>query len=207
MLLNSQTKQCARCHETKEESCFGKDISRKDRLCVYCRECTNHAGRVSKKKHAVSRVAYNKSYRDANRDVYNENGRRYYDNNAGKLGRSAKKWRESYSGTFKMLHIGAKTRAKKKGIPYNIDDVFLQQMSETQGDKCLLTGIPFELSSDKGFAFRPYAPSVDRKDNARGYTPDNVQLVCVIVNKAKNEYPQSMFDEMCTARARQLTGE
>jgi hypothetical protein len=39
--------------------------------------------------------------------------------------------------------------------------------------------------------------SVDRIDSDGGYTPDNVQLVCVRVNLMKGPLDQSMFFRMC----------
>lgn len=53
---------------------------------------------------------------------------------------------------------------------------------------------------------RPFAPSIDRIESKKGYTSDNIQIVCQIVNRAKNEYSQEMFDAMCLARVRQLNG-
>jgi len=34
----------------------------------------------------------------------------------------------------------------------------------------------------------PFSPSFDRIDNTQGYTRDNVQLVCLIYNTAKNAH-------------------
>ena len=42
--------------------------------------------------------------------------------------------------------------------------------------------------------------TLDRKDNSLGYTYSNIQIVTVMVNKAKNEFTQEMFDEMCKDR-------
>lgn len=43
---------------------------------------------------------------------------------------------------------------------------------------CTKTGIAFEAAGD-------FAVSIDRVDNSRGYTTDNVQAVCWIYNRAK----------------------
>lgn len=34
----------------------------------------------------------------------------------------------------------------------------------------------------------PFAASLDRKDSAKGYTPDNVEFVCRFVNFGKNRF-------------------
>jgi hypothetical protein len=44
---------------------------------------------------------------------------------------------------------------------------------------CEVTGIPFDYES------RQFAPSLDRRDNAMGYTDDNIQVVVWIYNAAK----------------------
>lgn len=204
-MLPNITKYCKKCDTTKSLELFGNDRSRPDGKYFYCKECVAAAMKPVRKRNNSKRTAYNKKYREDNREKYNEYERNYYKENSERLGTNAKKWRESYSGTFRMLHIQSKARAKKKGIPYELDDKILQFISTLQGDKCALTDIPFELKSD-GYRYRPFAPSIDRKDSSGGYTYDNIQIVCVIVNKAKNEYHQELFDQMCLARAEKLRG-
>ena len=59
---------------------------------------------------------------------------------------------------------------------------------DLQGGKCALSGAP--LSSEGN---SPYTASLDRKDSSKGYTADNVQWVCWIVNKMKMEWSQNEF--------------
>lgn len=42
-----------------------------------------------------------------------------------------------------------------------------------------------------------YNISVDRIDSSKGYTKDNVQLVCDIVNRMKLDLNMSKFVELC----------
>ena len=44
------------------------------------------------------------------------------------------------------------------------------------------TGIRFYAEFDVTGRFHPYAPSLDRIDPKRGYTPDNVRLVVFAIN-------------------------
>ena len=41
--------------------------------------------------------------------------------------------------------------------------------------------------------------SVDRIDSTKGYSKDNVQLVCMAANQMKNDLPMTEFIEMCEA--------
>ena len=43
-------KNCARCHEDKEETDFGKDKFRKDGHCIYCKPCRTIIGRLAEQK-------------------------------------------------------------------------------------------------------------------------------------------------------------
>lgn len=43
--------------------------------------------------------------------------------------------------------------------------------------------------------------SLDRKDPARGYVPDNVQFVCLIANYAKNAFSDEELVLFCKAVA------
>jgi hypothetical protein len=200
-----KNKYCSKCQLEKSIDEFGRDKSRKDGKYIYCKSCVAEYNKPLRKKHNDKRTAYNKKYRNENREKYNKWERNYYDQNSERLSINAKNWRETYSGTFRMLHIISKARAKKKNLEYELDDTILQTLSTLQNDCCALTNIPFDLKSN-GFRYRPFAPSIDRKDSGKGYTYDNIQIVCVIVNKAKNEYPIELFDEMCRARVRKLDG-
>jgi hypothetical protein len=52
---------------------------------------------------------------------------------------------------------------------------------------CQLTGLPFDFNPPKGKGFNPYAPSVDRIDNNKGYVAGNVRVVLWAVNSALSE--------------------
>lgn len=61
-------------------------------------------------------------------------------------------------------------------------------MFQRQAGKCALTGLPMHLNSatktlsDKSLRYA----SLDRLDNAGGYTIDNVQFVCLGINYMRN---------------------
>lgn len=66
--------------------------------------------------------------------------------------------------------------------------------------RCAVSGLPFRADViGNGRAKRPFAPSLDRIDPARGYQPDNVRLVCVIANFAMNAWGQEPLRELAAA--------
>jgi hypothetical protein len=45
----------------------------------------------------------------------------------------------------------------------------------------------------------PWAPSLDRRNNALGYQVENGRLVCATVNRSLSYYPDDVFAEMYRA--------
>lgn len=83
----------------------------------------------------------------------------------------------------------AKKRAARAGLDYSLTPEDVQALWERCGGRCEVTGIEFEFEAMDGkYVRRPFAPSADRIDNAKGYVLGNVQLVCVIVNYAMNTW-------------------
>jgi predicted molibdopterin-dependent oxidoreductase YjgC len=69
---------------------------------------------------------------------------------------------------------------------------------EEQNGKCKLTNIDFTFKlKETQKNFNPFNPSIDRIDSSKGYTKDNVRIVCVIVNLALNEFGEENFKIMC----------
>lgn len=65
---------------------------------------------------------------------------------------------------------------------------------------CALTGLQMETSGEgrrTKSGNRYAAPSVDRIDSNKHYTPDNIQIVMAVVNVMKNDIPQQVFIELC----------
>lgn len=61
---------------------------------------------------------------------------------------------------------------------------FIFELLIKQKFRCQLTNIPIIFASDS-FPYH-YRASIDRIDSNRGYTQDNVQLVCLPINHAKH---------------------
>lgn len=77
------------------------------------------------------------------------------------------------------MHQRAKMRCKVTGREFNItpDDIIIP-------DRCPILGIKLNMNSGKPGAYRN-SPSLDRKDNSKGYTKDNIQVVSQLANAMK----------------------
>lgn len=68
--------------------------------------------------------------------------------------------------------------------------------------RCSVTGTPFSLL--RVGKSRPYAPSIDRRDNSIGYTRENCRLVCVAANIAMNTWGEVVLRELMRNSMRML---
>lgn len=82
-----------------------------------------------------------------------------------------------------------KKRASRKNVEYALDKEFMIHLLRRSGWKCEVSGIPFEfgIKENKGYNL-PYHPSLDRIDSSKGYTPDNIRIVCLAANIAMNTW-------------------
>lgn len=86
----------------------------------------------------------------------------------------------------------ARKRAKRKGISFTLTLDQLLVLWKRSGGCCEVSGLPFSDEAT-GSAWRPYIPSLDRKDCGLGYDYDNVRLVCSCVNAALNQWGDTVF--------------
>jgi len=106
----------------------------------------------------------------------------------------ASQWGNQYSkkGEFAEILKRCRTRAKKAGKPFDIDDDYLIEIWEKQNGLCSYTKIPMikpKWNSKK----QPNLASLDRIDSSNGYVKGNVQFVCYSINIAKNDFTEEQF--------------
>lgn len=90
-----------------------------------------------------------------------------------------------------------KGRAYHRGLEYGIDRDDILELYLKQGKKCALTGIEMLPLPGWKTLKNKWRPSIDRIDSSKGYTIDNIQIVCAIVNIMKQDLPQSLFIKLC----------
>ncbi len=83
-----------------------------------------------------------------------------------------------------------KKGAEVRGLSCELTEQDVQELLRTSA--CKRTGIPFTERGD-------FAVSLDRVDNALGYTQDNVQAVCWAYNRAKGASTDEVVLQMAVA--------
>lgn len=192
------TKRCSRCHEDLPLDRFSRSSTSRDGHQHRCKGCDalvskawrdrnpDYASRKGKERYAaVGRL---------------ENADRYQRSRPANLARRDAQLR-SVRGRLYGLFKVAQDRCRKSGLEFDLSLDWVAELFEKQGGKCAVTGIPFSIERNApGLRFQqPFNPSLDRVDCDRGYVPDNVRLVCVMVNLALNRFGDDAFDRMCRA--------
>jgi hypothetical protein len=100
---------------------------------------------------------------------------------------------------FRCIFRNAKSGAKKRGLEFRLTVQFLKELFEKQKGRCAYTNISFsELRPSphhygKGFPESLIQASLDRINPNKGYTEDNVELVCLGINYAKSDFSKEEF--------------
>ena len=95
-------------------------------------------------------------------------------------------------------------RAKAKGWKFDLTHLYLEQMWRKNCGACALTGLYFSEVRIYGAHKRPFIPSLDRKDNRKGYIKGNVRIVCFAVNAALSTWGDAVFSIVALARDHQM---
>jgi hypothetical protein len=115
----------------------------------------------------------------------------YQRNKEGYFRRARKSYAKTFQNSEQRLHrilVEAKSRAKKRGIPFEITSADV-----VWNDVCPVLKIPITIQRNKGRGGDDNSPSLDRIDNGKGYVPGNVRIISNRANKLKN----TMTKEEC----------
>ncbi len=113
-----------------------------------------------------------KAWRDENRDYLIE-----------------KEARRRLEKRAQCLVANARTRARKKGIHFELDSSVTALQAVIDGGFCEFSGLPFDLSP--GIKYN--SPSLDRINPDLGYVPGNVRIILHCFNCAFGNWGQDVF--------------
>lgn len=112
-----------------------------------------------------------------------------------KLSKQKKQYINQYYCRSWKAWVGRRTGScvaedRNKDRFYDIDANFIMELLEEQSKKCVVTGI--DMTHDKTM----WSMSIDRIDNNMGHTRDNIQLICMAANLAKNKHSDNDLREL-----------
>jgi hypothetical protein len=88
--------------------------------------------------------------------------------------------------------------AKKRNIDFQITKEDIIDLYLKQNKKCNLSGLEISFSETESQHLKNNTTaSIDRIDNNKGYTKDNIQLIHKDINIMKNVFPEDKFILYC----------
>lgn len=181
MIAEDVTKVCTKCRRDLPLSAYGKHPNGKHGRQAACKECDSARGKQYLQ--APDKLARRKETQS----------QWYKDNKPAVQQQKAESYR-----TRRARHLvwSAATRAKRKGIAFSLTDGDVAEVQRRiDAGCCEITGTPFDLSSGRHFN----SPSIDRIDSTRGYSSDNIRVVCYAMNAAMNEWGEGVLLQVVTS--------
>lgn len=160
------------------------------------RDQVNENARRRRKENPEAHRQYQKKYRDSHKDAVASQAKEY--RQTEQFRETIGKWRKANAEKLREFHnknrakphrriagliSDAKARARKRGLPFD----GLRHLIDDPATHCACCGASLDYSVLKGVGMgnAPRSPSLDRIDNARGYTADNVAVICYRCNAQK----------------------
>jgi len=101
----------------------------------------------------------------------------------------------SYGKISGVWYGKIKGNAQKRKLEFNVSIEFLNDLLEKQNFKCAISGLPIKI--EMGRTNKITTASLDRVDNTKPYTEDNVQFLHKHVNYMKWTHKQDYFIKLC----------
>jgi len=189
-------KQCQLCDQLLSVDQFRKDASKKDGMLIYCGPCIKAKCSKRYRENHERYLSYAKNYRDTHKDshlyklskklsdekyreTHKEQIQEHYIANRDSLlaAKRARRKRQKIECPEYCLLEASRCRASKKGLEHTLilSDIIIPT-------NCPVLGIPL-FTSEK--TATDNSPTIDRIDNKKGYTKDNVIVVSHRANSIK----------------------
>jgi hypothetical protein len=149
-----------------------------------------------------------KAKREANLEEYRQKHRDWVAAHPGHNKRQAAKQRTARWAALLLWNARRSTyiRANKGRNDATLEITLTEEdilaIYERQGGLCYWFGVKMIPSQEKR---DPRRPSLDRLNNDKGYTPDNVVLSCMAANVGRSESTHEAFAAFCASITRAST--
>lgn len=97
----------------------------------------------------------------------------------------------SVKGRARSLFNAARRRSTDRNYEFTIDLEWIE--TRISAGKCEITGLPFSLETRVSGHRNPYAPSLDRRDNSKGYTKENCRIILWALNMGFADWGQETY--------------
>lgn len=173
-----QMRKCTKCEQTKPETQFSKTR-------LKCKECVNSSKAARRALAEMEATLLDqKTCKVCKKEKHI--GEFYFGDSSCKVCRKAKvrvyqiRPDNDFYQYRKMLVEAAKYRALEAGFQHSIypEDIRLPT-------HCPVLGIPLVIGGTH--ATKDQSPTIDRIDNSKGYTPDNIRVISYRANRIKND--------------------
>jgi hypothetical protein len=162
-----------------------------------CIECMKLHSVATNKKRRLNTEAKRKQRADADYRLLEAERRR--------LKYKKKEWaatvkrRTTKAGWLRHVLNGVRHRAGLRGLEFALSEQDIHVP-----DVCPVLGVELDFSPSNGKAIRhqPNRPSIDRFDNSKGYTPDNVFVISYRANALKSDACLDELKRVCAYMAK-----
>jgi hypothetical protein len=181
---------CRVCGEEKDTALFPTRRQRKAGIDNECKRCCrnrrkkhyyHNGGKEKTAAYVKARIASDPSYRDK----MNSKSKERYQKKGLELRAYSRKYYHERVTSEKRLWQGAKHRAARSGLPFNIEP-----SDFSVPDLCPLLGIPLTHGPGK---IHDNSPSLDRLVPSLGYVKGNIIVISYRANRIKqNSSPEEL---------------
>ena len=169
-------KVCTRCGEEKPLERFTKHKDCKDGYSNLCKDCFNVYSRERRRGNPDYLAKRRKHYHEKYKDIQNQK-------------EAERKANHPLKVRCQMLRGGMRDRARTKNIEFDAEFFTVQYLMERLKNypycECCHKPLDVDFKADK--KFNDNSPSMDRVNPLKGYTQDNVAILCWRCNKHKQD--------------------
>ena len=179
-LLQLNKRKCSACKKVfpLNKNNFYADKTKPSGVRYTCKKCADVKDREYRASHKEILVVRHKAYYASHKKALVARSRIWKKNNPDRVRETNKKHARTPTTIFARYRLGAKARNLSFEITKEQFLSFWQKPCSYCGDEIKYIGL-------------------DRIDNDKGYTPDNIRSCCAICNKMKRDQKENDFLERC----------